>query len=198
MSTEIAQIGSYRLLGIIGQGGTSTIYHAVHVDTRQDVALKVLNPQAALDPAYVRRFLKESKNIQRLQHSNIVKIFDADESNGFHYIAMELITGGSLADYLKKQNQLISPEQALQILYQAAAGFDHAHQLDILHRDIKLSNLLIAEDGTTLIVRFWFSQKHVTRCHNGHPGRFFNWYANFYVIRTSTRRWKDRSTQRHI
>ncbi|MBV7338357.1 serine/threonine protein kinase [Chloroflexi bacterium TSY] len=154
MSSAITQIDSYRPLEIIGQGGTSTISHAINMDTHQDVALKVLNPQAALDPSYVRRFLKESKNVQRLQHPNIVKIFDANESDGFHYIAMELVVGGSLADYLKRQDQLISPDHALQILHQAAAGLDHAHQLDILHRDIKLSNLLIAEDGTTLLSDF--------------------------------------------
>ena len=151
---DIEQIGPYKIHAELGSGGTSIVHQATDTRNGQEIALKILKPYVAHDPSFLRRFVEEGRNAQRLDHPSIVKILDADEADQFHYIAMELISGGTLLEALKKRARLMPLEEALEVLQQIATGLDYAHELEILHRDIKLSNILLTEDGRALISDF--------------------------------------------
>lgn len=154
------QIGPYEIKAKIGQGGTSVVYRAVDTRNKRVVALKVLTPLFATDPKFLRRFINEGKNVKRLDHPNIVQVYDADEAEGRQYIAMELVEGGSLSELIKNRNTLLPTDDALNIIEQIASALDYAHGLGILHRDIKLSNVLLTQDGRALLTDFG-SAKHM-------------------------------------
>ncbi|MEM7129526.1 MAG: protein kinase [Chloroflexota bacterium] len=140
------QIGFYTIRGIVGRGGMATVYRAFDTRVNQEVALKVLPPHQATDPAYLRRFLDEGQKPAALDHPNIVTIYEAGEADGYYYIAMEFIAGGTLIAYLQERQTLLSYEQTIGVIKQLASGLDYAHTQGFLHRDIKPSNILITGD----------------------------------------------------
>lgn len=150
--------GFYRINHEIGRGGMSVIYHATDTRNGQIVALKVLLPHLVHDSVTLRRFRQEAENMQRLRHPNIVRVYEAGESEGYHYIAMEYASGGTLAQQLRQRNRPMSVPEALPILHKVADGLDYAHSRNILHRDVKPSNVLIGENG-----QIWLSDFGVAR-----------------------------------
>ncbi|MEM7127353.1 MAG: protein kinase [Chloroflexota bacterium] len=160
MKHKETQIGPYEIKAKIGQGGTSVVYRAVDTRNQSIVALKVLTPLFATDPKFLRRFINEGQNVKRLDHPNIVQIYETNEADGRQYIAMELVEGGSLSELIKNRNSLLPIDEALNIIEQTAAALDYAHGLGILHRDIKLSNILLTQDGRALLTDFG-SAKHM-------------------------------------
>lgn len=147
-------IGPYRVQREIGRGGMATVYLCTHLGEQRAVALKVLLPHLASDPMIVRRFKLEGENGARLRHPNIVAVQDAGYADGHHYLAMEYIGGGTLADLLKRRKQPMSVEEALPILRQVADALDFAHGLGILHRDVKPSNFLLDPNNRVLLTDF--------------------------------------------
>lgn len=160
MKQNETRIGPYEIKAKIGQGGTSIVYRAVDTRAERVVALKVLTPLFATDPKFLRRFINEGQNVKRLNHPNIVQVYDANEADGRQFIAMELVEGGSLSELIKNRNSLLPVDDALRIIEQIAAALDYAHGLGILHRDIKLSNILLTQDGRALLSDFG-SAKHM-------------------------------------
>jgi len=147
------QLGKYTILEELGRGGFGTVYRATDNSLDREVALKILHPQLMVDMDFVERFQKEAKLVARLEHPNIVTIYDLGEAEGRIYIAMRYLPGGSLRDRLKKSGR-IPFDRALEILRQVGEGLSAAHAKGLVHRDIKPENILFSESGQAVIADF--------------------------------------------
>ncbi|HXX95073.1 MAG TPA: protein kinase, partial [Planctomycetota bacterium] len=151
------QLGPYRLVKKLGEGGMGAVYLAVDSATSRSVAVKVLPRQYSTNAEFVKRFRREAELAAQLKHPNIVGAFSAGEDLGYHYYVMEYCEGETLDSLLKRQGILPVP-QALGLILQAAQGLHFAHQQGILHRDIKPSNLFLLKDGTVKILDLGLSK----------------------------------------
>lgn len=142
-------------------GGMAVVYRALDTQSNREVALKILLPQFVDDQTFLQRFLREGQNTKRLRHPHIVRTFDAGMVDSYYYIAMELIEGSNLADYVKEHGALLDFRESIDILSQVSAALDYAHSLGFLHRDIKLTNILISQDGRALLSDFG-AAKHLS------------------------------------
>ena len=157
------QIGPYQIVEEIARGGMAVVFRATDMRDGKTVALKILPPYFAHNPAFVKRFLKEGTNAARLKHPNIVRIFDAGEENGHYYIVMEFIRGKTLAQILAEKGEPLEVEKVIGILEQIASGLSYAHERGVVHRDIKPSNIILAEDsGRAMIMDFGIA-KQITK-----------------------------------
>lgn len=151
------KVGTCRLERLIGQGGMGAVYLAHQERLERRVAVKILRVQAATDPETVRkfqlRFQREANLIARLDHVNIIPIYEYGEQEGLCYLVMPYLTGGSLRDLLQKRGT-IAPDQALIYLEQAARALDYAHEQGIIHRDLKPANFLLHADGRLVLADF--------------------------------------------
>lgn len=155
------EFGSYRLLGILGQGGMGTVYEAEQLATARRVALKVLGHQ--LDsPEMRQRFLREGRLAAGVSHPNSLYIFGTEEIEGRPAITMEIAGGGTLHDRLKRHGPLPVAETVDAIL-DVISGLEAAYSAGVLHRDIKPSNCFVSPDGSTKIGDFGLSVSTVTQ-----------------------------------
>ena len=124
-----------------------TVYRAEHLGFKEDRALKVVNPEYAGNSEFVERFRAEALITRQIPHPNIVRVEDTDETeDGEPFVVMEYVPGRSLREVLEAEHAL-DPLRALYIASQVCAGLTAAHQRDIIHRDIKPDNILIAGEG---------------------------------------------------
>jgi eukaryotic-like serine/threonine-protein kinase len=138
-------IGSYRVQAPLGEGGMGMVFKAIQPKLDRIVALKIIRPQVlAARPEILSRFQREARAIAQLNHPNVVILFDADEANGTHYIAMEYVEGQTLEKMVRTQGPL-SIKQACEYMRQSALGLQHAYEVGLVHRDIKPSNILVAQ-----------------------------------------------------
>jgi serine/threonine-protein kinase len=138
-------IGSYRIQAPLGEGGMGMVFKAIQPKLDRVVALKVIRPQVlAARPEILSRFHREARAIAQLNHPNVVILFDADEVNGIHFIAMEYVEGPTLEKMVRTQGPM-SIRQACEYMRQAALGLHHAYEVGLVHRDIKPSNILVAQ-----------------------------------------------------
>jgi serine/threonine protein kinase len=145
------RFGRYEIVELIGRGGMAAVYRARDTVLHRDLALKLLYPQYGGDTTLVGRFQREAVLAARLDHPNIVPIYDVGESEGMAYIAMRLLSGKSLADLLTTRQRLTPSELAL-VVSQIAAALDYAHDRSIVHRDIKPGNILLEQlRGDTIV-----------------------------------------------
>lgn len=143
----------YRLLELIGEGGMAQVYKAEDSILCRTVAIKILRSQYAGDAEFVERFRREARAAASLSHPNIVNIYDVGQENGTDYIVMEYLPGCTLKQVIKDEAPL-PVERALDITRQIAEGLNHAHQRNIIHRDIKPHNILITPDGQIKVTDF--------------------------------------------
>ena len=135
--------GKYRILGKIGEGGMAVVYKAVHTRFDELRALKVMSPELAGDPGFVKRFMHEAVLTRKLQHANAVRVEDIDEAeDGRPFIVMEYIEGRSLKEVIKDEAPMAA-ERVCSIISQVARALDAAHRLGIVHRDIKPANIFL-------------------------------------------------------
>ena len=151
----IKQLGRYEVLGELGQGAMGVVYKARDPLIDRVVAIKTINLGLAMDEKeeYEGRFYQEAKAAGRLNHPNIVTIYDVGKSGDVAYIAMEFLEGRELRDILK-EGTLLPVEQVLNIVAQVALGLAYAHEHDIIHRDVKPSNIMVIRDGHVKITDF--------------------------------------------
>ncbi len=154
MQPPITQIGHYRIQEEVGRGGMAVVYRAIDTQTKGVVALKVLPPQLAHDEKYLHRFLREGKNANRLQHPNIVRVYETGSADGHYYMAMQFIDGQTLTDYLRQSKSILPTSEIIGLIRQVAGALDYAHDLGFLHRDIKPSNILLDKKGMALLTDF--------------------------------------------
>jgi Protein kinase domain len=141
-------VGRYRVDSIAGRGGMGVVYRATQLKLDRPVALKLISADLAEDSEFRERFRRESKIAARIEHPNVIPVYEADEADGRLFIAMRLIEGSDLATMLRSSGPL-EPERAIHILRQVAGALDAAHRHGIVHRDVKPANVLMAdEDGT--------------------------------------------------
>src|SRR6185295_18712134 len=147
------RFGPYKVEARIGAGGMGVVYRALDEALQRHVALKTLLPALAADPEFVARFKREAQSAAALNHPNITQIYTIGQEGTVPYFAMEMIHGRSLEALLKEKGALGAVEATGHIL-QAARGLRHAAQKKLIHRDVKPSNLMLAEDGTLKITDF--------------------------------------------
>jgi serine/threonine protein kinase len=145
-------VGSYRIVEQLGQGGMATVYKAYHASLDRYVALKVLHPAFLEDKNFQARFQREARLVAKLEHPNIVPIYDYSEHEGRPYLVMKYIEGVTLKARLSAAP--IIPSEIERIVRAVGAGLDYAHKHGILHRDIKPSNVLLANDGQIYLADF--------------------------------------------
>ena len=148
------QVGQYRIIGKLGEGGMGAVYKAEHLGLRVVRALKVL-PEHRVEksPKAVQRFMREARSAAVLSHPNIVSIHNVGEADGLHFIDMDFVDGESVQARLARQGRLSVPE-ATRIVTATAQALSAAHAKNIVHRDIKPANILLDRQGTIRVVDF--------------------------------------------
>jgi serine/threonine protein kinase len=147
MSPPTQVAGRYVIERRLGAGGMSTVFKANDTVLERPVAVKLLAEHLADDEAFVARFRREALSAARLQHPNIVQVFDSgqDPESHRHYIVMEYVDGPSCADLLRERREL-DIEQTVRAIRDACHGLDYAHRAGVIHRDVKPGNLLQAQE----------------------------------------------------
>jgi serine/threonine protein kinase len=145
------QIGDYRLVEELGEGGMGVVWKAEHRRMRRWVAVKMISPAALTSPDAVDRFYREAQAAAKLSHPHIITAYDAGEHEGTHYLVMEYVEGEDLARVVKRRGPL-PVRDAVAFTLQAARGLAYAHSQGIVHRDIKPGNLLVSRQGQVKIL----------------------------------------------
>jgi serine/threonine protein kinase len=147
-------LGRYHILEQLGEGGMATVYKAYDTRLEADVAVKVIRTENILPSVLERslkRFEREAKALARLNHPNIVRVTDYGEYEGKPYLVMPYFPGGTLKEKLGKQ---IPWQETIQILLPIVEALDYAHSHNMIHRDVKPSNILLAERGQPMLSDF--------------------------------------------
>ena len=150
-SVDIA-IPGYRILRPIGEGGMASVFLALQESLDREVALKVMAPALAANSEFTERFLKEGRITAKLQHQNLVTVFDIGTHAGIYYLAAEYIPGGTLKERIDAGG--LSTGEILDIAVEVARGLDFAHGKGFVHRDVKPGNILFRNDGSVVLADF--------------------------------------------
>ncbi len=154
--TRDRSIGKYVIEEIVGEGRSSMVYRGFHSSLAMPVAVKMLKHDMAMDPDFVSRFHNEAKVIARLNHENIVKIYDVEELYRTFFIITEYLEAQSLDKALTDRSEP-DPAAMTTVMLQICEGLRHAHDTGIVHRDIKPGNILVLKDNRAKIVDFGFA-----------------------------------------
>ena len=146
--------GKYQIVEELGRGTMGVVYKAVDTRIERLVALKVMNRSLSQDPEFQQRFEREAKSTGRLQHPNIVTVYDFGDFDGCSYLAMEFLDGQSLEEVLETRRAAVPLLTKLQWVSQICYGLEHAHQQNVVHRDIKPANIRLTKTGQIKIVDF--------------------------------------------
>jgi Tol biopolymer transport system component/predicted Ser/Thr protein kinase len=145
-------VSHYRILEKLGGGGMGVVYKAEDTRLGRTVALKVLPPERVADPNRKRRFIQEARAASALNHPNIITIYDIDEADGVHFIAMEYVDGKTLDRLIAHHG--LPVEKTLKYAVEMAAALTKAHSAGIVHRDLKPTNIMVTEDGLVKVLDF--------------------------------------------
>lgn len=155
-----ALASKYQVLEEIAKTDTSTVFRAIHLQLRREVALKVLLKNIAQDRDFTDRFHRRARAIDRLSQNNIITILDEGVETGVHYLAMEFLKGIDLQRKISEDGP-VTPEELINILLPAIGGLGHAHSNGILHGNLKCSSIFLHDDGR--IILFGFGIPHLTK-----------------------------------
>jgi serine/threonine protein kinase len=147
-----SRVGPFIIDGLIGRGGMGDVYRALQPSLDRRVALKLLAGTLAEQDAFVARFLREARTMRVLEHPYAVTVYDAGEADGQLYLAMRLVTGTNLQQFM--ESSALDTGQALGLLRPLAEVIDYAHSRGIIHRDIKPANILIDDEGKPVLADF--------------------------------------------
>lgn len=161
-------LGRYRITGRLGQGGMGEVFAAEDLELRRTIALKVLSPTLAGDPARLSRFRREACALAALNHPGIVAIHSVDQAEGLHFLTMELVSGRSLAVRLAA-GPLAVPA-FLAVAAPLAEAVAAAHLQGVVHRDLKPSNVMVTDDGTVKVLDFGLARAAAPEAGPADPG----------------------------
>ncbi len=145
-SALLGKLGEYELTEQLGQGGMGTVYKATHTKLGREVAVKVLRKGSLADESAVARFDREMRAVGAVDHPNIVRAMDAREVKGIRFLVTELVKGSDLSEVVRRVGPLPVAD-ACELIRQAALGLECVHQHDLVHRDVKPSNLMLTFEG---------------------------------------------------
>lgn len=145
--------GRYQVIERIGGGGMALVYRAHDILLNRNVAIKVLRSQFVHDEEFIRRFRREAQSAASLSHPNVVSIYDVGQEDEIHYIVMEYVEGKNLNEIIKERAPL-QVDESVRIASQICDALDHAHQNQIIHRDIKPHNIMIGRNGRVKVTDF--------------------------------------------
>src|SRR5918996_304265 len=143
----------YQIEAPLGRGGMATVFRGTDRVLNRTVAVKILADRFAGDDKFVTRFRREAQAAARLNHPNIVSIYDTGDDDGAHYIVMELVEGDTLGDVLRRDGALPA-ERAAAIAVSVAEALERAHQAGLVHRDVKPGNVMLTPDGSVKVMDF--------------------------------------------
>jgi eukaryotic-like serine/threonine-protein kinase len=144
-------LGKYKVLEKLGSGGMGTVFLCEHKLMRRRVAVKVLPTAKAQDEASLSRFYREARAVAAVDHPNIVRAYDIDQDENLHFLVMEYVDGTNLQDLVKKCGP-VDVIRACHYIYGASVGLQHAHEMGLVHRDIKPGNILLDRSGVVKIL----------------------------------------------
>ncbi len=150
-------LSQYRITEKLGAGGMGEVYKALDTKLDRDVAIKMLPEAVAGNPERLARFEREAKLLASLNHSNIATVHGLHEADGIHFIAMELVEGKTLTEWLSEDSR--SRHEVLRVLIPAGQGLAAAHRAGLVHRDFKPTNVIIGDDGRVRVIDF--CRRHV-------------------------------------
>ena len=147
-----AKLGNYRILEMIGAGGQGTVYKATDTKLGRAVVIKVLPPELTVKEANLKRFEREARLASALDHPNICTIFDLNDIDGVHFIAMQYVEGKNVRELVS--GRPLDLRSALSITIQTADALSAAHSRGIIHRDVKAGNVMVTPSGQVKILDF--------------------------------------------
>jgi serine/threonine protein kinase len=172
------RIGRYRVTGELGRGGSGVVYEAWDESLKRKVALKVLRPEVAASPEFRKRLRWDAQTGSALQHPNIVVVYEVGAEDGVDYVAMECITGKTLAGRIK--SGAMESRELLRVAVQICRGLEAVHAAAIVHRDLKPGNIMITEQGVVKVLDFGLAKNldaHLDDAPETVEGRFAGTYA---------------------
>lgn len=140
------QLEGYHILEFLSEGGMGAVYRAKQISMERVVAIKILNEKLVQNKDFIERFLLEAKAAGRLNHANVIQVFDVGMNNGTYFFSMEFVDGPTVGRLLRDRGRL-STEDCLDIILPMAEALDFAHKNSLVHRDIKPENIMINSDG---------------------------------------------------
>ena len=146
------KLGKYTLAEKLGEGGMAMVFRSFHPQFDRPVAIKILPPTVGQDPGFQARFEREARLIASLNHPNIIRVYDIDESDGLFYMVMDLLPGGTLEGRLRAGG--LDRTWSANVVVKMAEALNYAHARDVIHRDIKPSNILMDADGNPVLADF--------------------------------------------
>ena len=149
----VTRVGDFELKKKLGKGGMGEVYLAKQVSLDRTVALKTLSRELAKKEDFVARFLREARSMAKLDHVNVVKVYAVDSLKGLHFVAIEYVDGRSIQDWLDKLTKF-SIGDSVHIAMVSAQGMKHAHDQNMVHRDIKPDNILLTRTGIVKVADF--------------------------------------------
>jgi len=145
--------GRYEILGVLGQGGMGAVYKARDRELDRLIALKVIRPELATDPAILLRFKQELILSRNITHKNVVRIYDLGEAEGIRFISMEYVDGEDLRTILRRDGKF-APKDAIAVVEQVCRALDSAHSEGVIHRDLKPQNIMRDRHGRIVVMDF--------------------------------------------
>jgi serine/threonine protein kinase len=159
--TTGTRVAGYRIVRLLGQGGTGAVYLAVDEQLDRPVALKVLPLELCRDERFRQRFLREARTAAGIEHPGIVPIYAAGEADGLLFLAMRHVSGADLRHLLERDGRL-ELGRAIRILAPVADALDAAHAEGLVHRDVKPGNILVDEDDRAFLADFGLAKHAAT------------------------------------
>ena len=152
------RLGGYKLLERVGRGGMGTVYKAEQVDLQRIVALKIISEEHLKNKDFVDLFVHEARAAAKLNHPNIVQVYDVKKSEDQYYFSMEFVPGGSVQDLLNRQRK-VPVDETVRMILDAARGLEYAHRKEIIHRDVKPDNFMLGEANAIKIGDLGLAQR---------------------------------------
>ncbi len=145
------RLPGYRITERLGKGGMAHVFLATQNSFERPVAIKILSPALAVEPRFAEQFMREARTVASLNHPHIVPVYDVGEFEGYYYLSMEYVTGGSLKTRIRKG---MTEEEAETVVRQLASALHYAGEHYFIHRDVKPDNILFRADGSAVLMDF--------------------------------------------